>query len=191
MAVAALYLSKNNEDISAVDFSSYAIRLAKRKAKAQNKKVNFMVADAQNLPFLDNSFDVIFSCECLEHSTNPEKTLVEFNRVLKTDGELIVTTENYSNALVLWWIKSWILRRPFDSGAGIQPIEHFFLFWYVRKMLKKAGFKVQKMIGSHHVFLVLPKVHPFTFVKEWFNNKFAEIIFRPLARHMAFKAMKQ
>jgi len=187
----ALCLSDKNSNITAVDFSRKAISIARKKAKTLNSKVRFMVADAQNLPFKDNSFDMIFSCECLEHVENPERVLLEFNRVLKENGELILTTENYFNALILWWIKCWILKKPFNSGAGVQPIEHFFLFWSVRNLIKKAGFNIKKMIGSHHVFLVLPKVTPSRFVKERFNTSFFQLIFGPLARHIAFKATKK
>ena len=175
----------------AVDFSRQAIELAEGKAATQKVAVDFRVADAQCLPFADDSFDLLFSCECLEHVPDPRKTLSEFCRVLKPSGKLLLTTENYSNAMVLGWIVSWYRGQPFNSGAGVQPIEHFFLFWRVKRMLKEAGFNVERMAGSHHVFLMLPRFHPHTFVVEYFRNRFVARFLRPLARHMTFAAVKR
>ena len=187
----AIHLSKNKSVVTAVDFSSKAIEIAKEKAKAQSQSVDFQVADAQSLPFASNSFDLIFSCECLEHVPEPQKALNEFYRVLKPSGYLILTTENYSNAMILGWIVAWLRKESFNSGAVVQPIDHFFLYWNVRKMFRKAGFKVLQMIGWHHVFLLLPRFHPFTFVKDRFHNSAMASLFRPFARHMAFKSIKK
>ncbi|KAB8317534.1 methyltransferase domain-containing protein [Tolypothrix campylonemoides VB511288] len=187
----AIYLSDKGADVTAVDFSPKAIELARTKAESQNKQVDFQLADAQALPFEDNSFDLIFSCECLEHVPTPQLALNQMYRVLKPKGKLILTTENYSNAILLAWIVDWLRKEPFNSGEKVQPIDHFFVFWQVRRMFTQAGFQVQKMIGSHHVFLLLPRFHPHTFVVERFQNPFICGLLRPFARHMAFEAIKQ
>jgi len=187
----AIHLSKQQAIVTAVDFSAKAVEIAKEKSKAQSQLVDFQVADAQSLPFSSNSFDLIFSCECLEHVPDPQKALNEFYRVLKPSGYLILTTENYSNAMILAWIVAWLRKESFNSGAGIQPIDHFFLYWNVRKMFIDEGFKVLEMIGWHHVFLMLPRFDPRTFVKERFHNSIAARLFLPLARHMAFKCIKE
>jgi len=186
----AIYLSSLNADVIAVDFSETAIKMAKQKAEYHRSDVEFQVADAELLPFSDESFDLIFSCECIEHLNSPQNALSEFYRVLKTSGKLIITTENYSNAMLLAWIVSWLRSQPFNSGAGVQPIEHFFLFWRVRTMISSCGFSVLRMVGSHHVFLLLPRFDPSTFVKKEFNNPFLASVFRPLARHVTFEAIK-
>jgi ubiquinone biosynthesis O-methyltransferase len=187
----AIHLAGQGADVTAVDFSTHAIGLAQDKSKAQSKPVNFQVADAQSLPFEDDSFDIVFSCECLEHVPDPQRALTEFHRVLKPSGRLVLTTENYSNAMLLGWLVCWLRKEPFNSGAGVQPIEHFFLFWRVRQMFRKAGFQVQMMIGSHHVFLMLPRFDPSTFVVERFENSIVRKLLRPFARHMAFAAIKK
>jgi len=187
----AIYLSEQKANVTAVDFSSRAIELAKEKSRTQNKIVNFQVADAQALPFEDNSFDLILSCECLEHVSVPQLALAEFYRVLKPSGHLVLTTENYSNAMVLGWLVCWLRKEPFNSGEMLQSIEHFFLYWHIKYMLKISGFRVQRMIGSHHVFLLLPRFHPHTFVVERFQNSLIARLFRPFARHMTFAAIKE
>jgi ubiquinone biosynthesis O-methyltransferase len=186
----AIHLANEAANVTAVDFSEQAINLAKQKAAKQQQQVDFHVADAQELPFADNSFELIFSCECLEHVEYPERTLSEFSRVLKPGGKLVLTTENYSNAMILGWLVSWYRGQPINSGAGVQPIEHFFLFWRVKRMFRDADLDVEKLFGSHHVFLLLPRRDPSTFVVEYFRNRFFARLLLPFARHMTFAASK-
>jgi ubiquinone/menaquinone biosynthesis C-methylase UbiE len=51
-----------------------------------------IVADAHNLPFDDNEFEVILCTEVLEHLKSPEIAIKEMKRVLKPSGKLILTT---------------------------------------------------------------------------------------------------
>ena len=187
----ALHLAGQARTVTAVDFSPAAIEIAQKKRTDVTANVTFQVADAQALPFPDGSFDVIFSCECLEHVPDPRRALAEMQRVLRPGGRLILTTENYSNGVLLYWLMAWLKREPFNSGNAPQPIEHFFLFWRVRRMITQAGFDVKTMIGAHHVFLALPGMHPLRFVREQFHSKIWAFLFKPLARHVSFCAMKR
>ena len=60
-------------------------------ADAQNS-VNFLVADALNMPFPDESFDLVWSLESGEHMPDKIKFLQECCRVLKPGGTLILAT---------------------------------------------------------------------------------------------------
>ncbi|MEO1377125.1 MAG: methyltransferase domain-containing protein [Cyanobacteria bacterium J06635_10] len=53
---------------------------------------NFQVADALNMPFEDNSFDLVWSLESGEHMPDKQKFLQECYRVLKPGGKLILVT---------------------------------------------------------------------------------------------------
>ncbi len=186
----SLHLARAGARVTGVDLSSRAVRLAQGKACRHDRRVSFGVADATMLPFADNSFDLVFSCECLEHVPEPRRLIAEAFRVLAPGGLLILTTENYSNGMVLAWIHAWWMDRPFNSGAIIQPLEQFFVFWQVRRWMRAAGFTVERLVGSHHVFLLLPRCHPHTFVKERFASPLATRLFRPVARHMAYRMRK-
>jgi len=51
--------------------------------------------DAENLPYRNNSFDVIIMCHVLEHVDNPVRALSEAKRVSK--GIIVVLLPNFSN----------------------------------------------------------------------------------------------
>jgi tocopherol O-methyltransferase len=55
-------------------------------------RTNFEVADALNLPFEDNTFDLLWSMESGEHMPNKEKWLAECQRVLKPGGRMLMAT---------------------------------------------------------------------------------------------------
>lgn len=53
-----------------------------------------IVADAGNLPFEDNYFDIVFSDNVLEHLNNPNQVFKEIYRVLKPGGYFLFKTPN-------------------------------------------------------------------------------------------------
>lgn len=82
-----------------IDYSKDAIALAKQFAKKQRKSiqknVSFTIMDAKHLDFPDNYFDAIVSIDVFEHLYKEEldEAMMEFSRVLKKEGTLLVHTE--------------------------------------------------------------------------------------------------
>jgi len=56
--------------------------------------LTFRVADAEQLPFADASFDVVHSKDSLHHMGSPERALSEYRRVLKPDGAALIVEAN-------------------------------------------------------------------------------------------------
>jgi SAM-dependent methyltransferase len=56
--------------------------------------VELIRADLNQLPFAPDSFDLIFSRSVLEHLLEPHLTFMEFSRVLKPEGTMILVTPN-------------------------------------------------------------------------------------------------
>ncbi|MBE9166747.1 methyltransferase domain-containing protein [Pleurocapsales cyanobacterium LEGE 06147] len=67
------------------------------------ERVSFQVADALQMPFADNSFDLVWSLESGEHMSDKTKFLQECYRVLQPGGKLVMAT----------WC-----HRPTNSLAG-------------------------------------------------------------------------
>jgi ubiquinone/menaquinone biosynthesis C-methylase UbiE len=172
--------------ITGIDFSNSAIAVASAKPSSHNLNVRFLVDDAENLSFPADIFDHIISCECLEHVPQPEKMAHEMARVLKPGGRFILTTENYFNGMLLAWLNSWLRGKPLDSGSGLQPIEHFFLWWRVKKILERSGLRVEHMESNHFQWLLLPRTAPSKLCTEDFGSAFLKAFFLPFGRHFTF-----
>ena len=77
-------LLEDSKKIYGIDFSEGML------VKAKEKNLIVSKADGTNLPFNDNSFDVVYSVRVLPHIPNVIKVLREIKRVVKKDGLLIL-----------------------------------------------------------------------------------------------------
>ena len=188
----ANYLSLNfNADITALDFSKESIKIANTRKTIFNANTsNFLVGDAQNLPFEENSFDFVVSCECLEHVPNPQKMIDQLFKVVKKDGFVILTTENYSNAYAYYILFLKIIGKKFDSGSSLQPIEHFFVYWKVKKKFILSGFREIKTFSKEYILLLLPGSSPKTFTIQDTSSKILKFLLKPLGRRFTYVAKK-
>lgn len=83
------YLIKHNFDCSGLEFMDQAIKQSK-KAGLHVTKGSFL----NKFPYKDNSFNIVFAGEVIEHTVDDDFFLQEVRRVLKPGGLLILTTPN-------------------------------------------------------------------------------------------------
>jgi len=74
-----------DSDVYGADFSENMLNIAKSK----NNCVSFIHCDATNLPFEDNSFDIVIAAFGLRNILNAEKAVEEIYRVLKPQGKFL------------------------------------------------------------------------------------------------------
>lgn len=89
------YLSSYLAKVTGVDIDVDAISYAKKNFKKNN--LTFAVADAMELPFPDNSFDIVICAHVYEHVPDPAQLFQEVFRVLKPKGLC------YLAAVHSWW----------------------------------------------------------------------------------------
>jgi demethylmenaquinone methyltransferase/2-methoxy-6-polyprenyl-1,4-benzoquinol methylase len=81
-----LIIKKNlKNDVYSVDLNNEMLKYGKIRFKS--KKIKFINANAENLPFKDNHFDKYIISFCLRNVTNIKKALGEAYRVLKPGGK--------------------------------------------------------------------------------------------------------
>ena len=81
--------------IVALDLSEAMLRHTRRRFSRWarfRRQHGFVAGDAEELPFADDSFDMLFSNLTVQWSMDLEKTFNEFRRVLKPGGVLFFTT---------------------------------------------------------------------------------------------------
>lgn len=86
---------------ASLDVLEYARNLA---ASREVDNVVFQQSDAYHLGFDDNSFDVVYSHQVLQHLARPVEALIEFKRVLRRGGLLAVRDADYGT----------MVHAPFD-----------------------------------------------------------------------------
>lgn len=89
-----------------------------------------MVADLLELPFEDNSFDIVTCREVIEHVEDEQKALKEIKRVLKPHGYLLITTPNLYN----FPPDGTIHIRGYTPQSFLLQLKHFDF-----KIIKKMG----------------------------------------------------
>ena len=107
-----------------LEFSINALKQAQKKGIK-----NLVLADAQYLPFIDNSFDIAISSGNLEHFENPQKALLEMARVSKIQ---VLTAHKYPPipfAPLLYKIVSFIFsvkHQTIEKPIDIKNLEIMF-----------------------------------------------------------------
>lgn len=81
--------------VKRTDQGGHVAHLQRRRSSAVDFRVESFNAEAERWPFPDSSFDGLIMCEVLEHfAIDPMAALSEANRVLKSNGWLLLTTPN-------------------------------------------------------------------------------------------------
>ncbi len=138
-------LSQEGADVYLLDYSRESLSLINDYLKKNQKgqRVSLIMADAQNTPFKEKSFDIIFHQGLLEHFPSPDPLLRENHRILKDNGILLVdvpqTFHIYTiikHILMLFgvWFGGWERQFTINSLARLlkrhnfEPI-HFYGDW--------------------------------------------------------------
>ena len=83
-------LTLKHARVISVDLSQKS--LTRIKQGLRHEQVDFVLADAYNLPFGENSFDLVVASEVLEHLDSPGAVLRELQRVLIPKGKMVAST---------------------------------------------------------------------------------------------------
>jgi len=139
-----IYFASRVKEFYSIDIAPEIIRVANQIADKEihpdfRKKIKLQVADATELPFDDNYFDVSFSFSTLEHipeNEKREKAFKELIRVTKKGGYVIITVPNKLNFGK--YIRSIKMQKNGTSPFGY---EHHYTPTQLKKILIQNGVK--------------------------------------------------
>lgn len=126
--ISSRQLAEIGADVTAVDRDKFMVEQAVK----ENIDIKYYVAEAEHLPFADDTFDVVTAFSSF-HWTKHEEALGEIKRVLKNDGVVfIVNKENGSLRTEYKKLMDPLIEhKPNLSAKEYNP----------RKLLQEAGFQ--------------------------------------------------
>ena len=86
-------------DAVGLDLTSRAVETTRRRLEQEGFGADVRVADAEELPFPDGEFDIVYSWGVLHHTPHTERAIDEARRVLKPGGRL---------KLMMYHRRSWV-----------------------------------------------------------------------------------
>jgi SAM-dependent methyltransferase len=95
---------KAGANATGIDLSPASIEKARRRCELAGYQANLRVADAENLPFPSNSFDIVYSYGVLHHSPDTPRCIREACRVLRPGGKARIMLYHHPSltGLMLW-----------------------------------------------------------------------------------------
>lgn len=82
--------------VTAIETAPAALAVARQAAAERDiKTIDFQVADVHDLPYPDDSFDVVHAHQVLQHLSDPVRALREMRRVCRPDGVVAARDADY------------------------------------------------------------------------------------------------
>jgi len=108
----AIPIARAGAKVTGVDIATNLLEQARARAKAENLDARFDEGDAEDLPYEDNSFDVVFSFVGAMFAPRPDLVAAELKRVAKPGGKIIMGN----------WTPSGFIGAMFKlSGQHVPP----------------------------------------------------------------------
>lgn len=105
-----------------IDLTPEAIENTKTRLKLENlQAADLKVSDAENLPYPENFFDLVYSWGVIHHSPDTVKCLSEIVRVVKPTGKIKIMIYNRRSlfAIYRWIIEAFLKAKPFQSISSV------------------------------------------------------------------------
>jgi len=133
-------IARNANKVIGIDICENNINFAN--SRNRNSKIKFLVMDANNMNFSNNSFDVVFCSEIIEHIRNKKALLNRITQMLKSDGYLILALTTKPKHTAFMYKAHKYFDKAYDKDS---PEVHkggmFAPLYTINRVLSKSGFK--------------------------------------------------
>jgi ubiquinone/menaquinone biosynthesis C-methylase UbiE len=167
-------LLKRNLAVVGIDLTRSMIEASRALVvkRCEGKRVDAAVADIENLPFREESFNLVVVAGVIEYLGSDEKALRGLYRILKPGGVVILSVRNKVNLSRLLVTARDLLRSlplvgsmvarisslahrlfPLEPNAGIPARRH--IPWQLRRRMRELGFEPRDAVFYH--FTVFPR----------------------------------
>jgi len=114
---------------------------AVKKSKSVVNRSHLQTASAQDLPFEDDSFNVVIIKHIVEHLPDPARAIQEIGRVTEKGGVLILATPNLDSLLKPWKGDKWIGYQD-PTHISLKPPQE----WLA--LIQNAGFELRRVFAD-------------------------------------------
>lgn len=145
--------------IYAVDFSKNMLKYAKKLAKKEKIKTEFIQSKASDLPFEDNFFDsaiFIDALHCINEENKRNQTIKELFRTLKPNAQALITVwsrnqkriKNRIKETTVPWTKN---EKKYERYCYIYDQKE------LENLIKKAGFQILSSKEEKRLIFIVQK----------------------------------
>lgn len=135
--------------VTGVDLSPVSLDLTRRRFEVFALAADLRVADAENLPFSDGSFDIVYSWGVLHHTPETARAVTEVFRVLAPDGSARIMLYHRRSifALQAWMFYALLRGRPWQSVSHVlaahleSPGTHAYTVAEATELFCSTGFR--------------------------------------------------
>lgn len=108
---------RNGAIATGVDLTTHGVALTEERLALEGLTATVQQADAENLPFADESFDLVYSWGVLHHSPDTPRAIREVHRVLKPGGRALMMVYHVPSwtGWMLWGIHCLGKLKPWRS----------------------------------------------------------------------------
>ena len=134
-------LARAGANLSSVDVSEKSVDLTRKRLELKGLRADVISADAERLPFEDDTFDFVWSWGVIHHSSRTGRIVREIARVLKPAGETRVMVYNRDGlpAWITFWtrfiLRFGFLARSFDEQL-FRTTDGFMARYYTRDQIE-------------------------------------------------------
>lgn len=122
MGCMAMNWAKHGALLTAVDLNPIAVTQTRRRFEIFGFPADIREADAENLPYEDNTFDYIYSWGVLHHTPRTKQALDEVYRVLRPGGEIGVMLY-HRNSILFRYLVQYIEGFFHMENKFLSPLE--------------------------------------------------------------------
>jgi 2-polyprenyl-6-hydroxyphenyl methylase / 3-demethylubiquinone-9 3-methyltransferase len=168
--------------VTGVDPSEPSLGTARTHAQQEGLEIQYLVATGEDLPFDDNSFDVIYCCDVLEHVDSVERAIAEAARVLKAGGLYLYDTINRTRRSRLVIIN---LLQEWDATRCMEPNVHdwdmFITPPELEQILRRHRLEPRDTVG------LAPTANPIALLLDLRRRRRGKITYAELGRRMRIR----
>lgn len=155
------FIKVNGLRWTAIDFSEKMVGFAKVKAKKLGMDVDVRKADSTKLPFDDNSFDNVLCfavIHCIDSTAKRKKTLKEIFRVLKPNGEALISTWGRNSSRVKNRDKECYIPWTVE-GIKEKQMRYTYIFDMDEfvDLVESVGFEIVKAWEEYNINIIVRK----------------------------------